>query len=166
MMSESVTVTVQDGSRPAGAAKPGDPGQGSSFALRFNPLYFRSIPGLLKIAQLILGIICLACGSPALYGGTHWFLFVASTAFLVTIVWCVIYLISLREALKLPINWILSELINYALYTLLYFTAFVAELASAFWAKHIVAGVFGLLNNVAYAASTYFLYLEWQNSRQ
>ncbi|OXU32104.1 hypothetical protein TSAR_002945, partial [Trichomalopsis sarcophagae] len=114
----------------------------------------------------ILGIICLACGSPALYGGTHWFLFVASTAFLVTIVWCVIYLISLREALKLPINWILSELINYALYTLLYFTAFVTELASAFLAKHIVAGVFGLLNNVAYAASTYFLYLEWQNSRQ
>jgi hypothetical protein len=167
MMSESVTVTVQDGNRPGATAnKPAEPSQTNVFAgLRFNPLYFRSIPGIIKIVQLILGIICMACGSPGWSSG-HWFLLVAVTAFIITLIWVILYLFSIREVLKLPINWILTELLNTGIYTALYFTAFVAELAWAFTAKYIVAGIFGLFNTLAYAAGTYFLYVEYKSNQQ
>lgn len=56
----------------------------------------------------ILGIICMICASPAYAPATHWFLFVIVTAFIATLLWCFIYLLSIREALKLPINWILT----------------------------------------------------------
>lgn len=48
----------------------------------------------------------MSCASPALVSGSHWFLFVAVTAFIATLLWSFTYLLSLREALKLPINWI------------------------------------------------------------
>jgi hypothetical protein len=50
----------------------------------------------------------MACASPAYLPGTHWFLFVAVISFIATIIWIFIYLLSVREALKLPINWILT----------------------------------------------------------
>jgi hypothetical protein len=50
----------------------------------------------------------MACASPAILSGTHWFLFVAVISFIATIIWIFIYLLSVREALKLPINWILT----------------------------------------------------------
>lgn len=159
MMSESVTVTVQNGQD---AARPGQTNKNLSFTL--NTPYFRTIPGLIKIAQLILGVICMACGSPG-YNAGHWFLFIAVTAFIMSLIWSLVYLFSVREALKIPINWILTELLNTGIYTILYFTAFVTELAWAFWVPYIVAGVFGIFNTIAYAAGTYFLYLEYKNNQ-
>ena len=55
MMTESVTVTVQDGSRPAagGAPKPEGGQTGFIAGLTLNLPYYRSIPGILKIVQLV-----------------------------------------------------------------------------------------------------------------
>lgn len=50
----------------------------------------------------------MACASPAYLSGTHWFLFVAVISFIATLIWIFIYFLSVREALKLPINWILT----------------------------------------------------------
>ncbi|PSN42068.1 hypothetical protein C0J52_16388 [Blattella germanica] len=50
----------------------------------------------------------MACASPAYAPGTHWFLFVAVISFIATLIWVFIYFLSIREALKLPINWILT----------------------------------------------------------
>jgi len=50
----------------------------------------------------------MACASPALIGATHWFLFVAVTSFIATLLWCFVYLLGIREVLNLPINWILT----------------------------------------------------------
>jgi len=89
-----------------------DPGQnpgGSSLQwLQFNIAYFLGPPGFLKLVQVLFGIICMACASPARMNGTHWFLFVAVTAFIATLVWVFLYLLSIREALKLPIDWTLT----------------------------------------------------------
>jgi len=88
-----------------------DPGQnpgGNLQWLQFNVAYFLSIPGFLKLVQVLFGIICMACASPARMDGTHWFLFVAVTAFIATLVWVFLYLLSIREALKLPIDWTLT----------------------------------------------------------
>ncbi|XP_058791957.1 plasmolipin isoform X2 [Phymastichus coffea] len=151
MMSESVTVTVQNGSnsRPSG--------QGSA-SLVMNPDYFRSLPGLIKLAQLILGIICMALG------GHGWYMFVCAAAFVITLIWCVIYFFSVRESLSLPINWILTELLNTAIWTVLYFTAFIVQITTLFhWGVYVAGAVFCILNTLIYAAGAYFLYLEYKN---
>lgn len=172
MTETSVTVIPDNnaGARQVPTVKtdPGQPGVLSGIAL--NPSYFRTIPGILKLVQLGIGIICLACASSIHYGSTHWFLFVASTSFIATMLWTFVYLFSIREAVKLPINWILSELINTGVMTILYVIAFIAQLS--FWSglpsyyrgSQIAAGVFGIFNAIAYAAGTYFLYVEWQST--
>ncbi|XP_015171775.1 PREDICTED: CKLF-like MARVEL transmembrane domain-containing protein 8 [Polistes dominula] len=113
----------------------------------------------------------MACVSPAYAGASHWFLFVATTAFIITLLWVFIYLLSIREVLKIPINWILTELLNTAADTVLYMIAFIAQLSlwsavinSPHSTSNIVGGVFGILNTLAYAAGTYFLYIEWKSS--
>lgn len=59
----------------------------------------------------LLGIICMACATPAYLSGTSFFLFVAITAFIASLLWTFMYLLSIREALKVPINWILTVII-------------------------------------------------------
>ncbi|XP_049548726.1 CKLF-like MARVEL transmembrane domain-containing protein 4 [Anopheles darlingi] len=138
--------------------------------LKFNTQYFITIPGILKIVQVVFGIICMACASPALIGGTHFFLFVVVTSFIATLLWTFVYLLGIREVLNLAINWILTELINTGIATLLYFIAFIVQLAS--WSNlyghgrgsNIAAGVFGLFNFLAYTAGTYFLYVEHRSA--
>uniref|UniRef100_A0A1B0AXR6 MARVEL domain-containing protein n=1 Tax=Glossina palpalis gambiensis TaxID=67801 RepID=A0A1B0AXR6_9MUSC len=57
---------------------------------------------------LFLGIICLACGSPALLAATSFFLFVVVVAFIATLLWIFAYLLGIREALNLAVNWIFT----------------------------------------------------------
>ncbi|XP_020286043.1 CKLF-like MARVEL transmembrane domain-containing protein 8 [Pseudomyrmex gracilis] len=174
MMSE--TVVTMDGSSNNTSNNPRqvptvktEPGQPNPLAgIRLNALYFKTIPGIIKLVQLGLGIICMACASPAYIGATHWFLFVVVMSFISTLIWCAVYFLSLRETLKIPINWILTELLNTAIKTVLYMIAFIAQLSA--WtalrnsSSHIAAGIFGIFNTLAYAAGTYFLYIEWKST--
>lgn len=176
MMSE--TAVTMDGSSNNASNNPRqvptvktEPGQPNPLAgIRINIPYFRTIPGIIKLVQLGLGIICMACATPARVSATHWFLFVAVTAFIASILWCFIYFLSIREALKLPINWIMTELLNTSIFAFLYMIAFIAQLSvwsalrSDYTSSNIAAGVFGIFNTVAYAAGAYFLYIEWKSS--
>uniref|UniRef100_A0A0A9YY87 CKLF-like MARVEL transmembrane domain-containing protein 4 n=1 Tax=Lygus hesperus TaxID=30085 RepID=A0A0A9YY87_LYGHE len=138
--------------------------------IRLNLPYFRTTPGMIKILQLLLGIICMACASPALLNGTHWFLFVAVLSFIATLIWVFIYLLSIKEALTLPINWLLTEVLNTAIIAILYLVAFIVQLTV--WSSvvgspkgpNIAAGVFGIFNTIAYGYGTYLLYAEWKAS--
>ncbi|XP_076180632.1 plasmolipin [Ptiloglossa arizonensis] len=177
MMSE--TVVTMDGSSNNTSNNPRqvptvktEPGQPNPLAgIRLNIPYFRTIPGIIKLVQLGLGIICMSCASPARVNATHWFLFVAVTAFIASLLWCFVYVLSIREALKIPINWILTELLNTTTFAVLYMIAFIAQLSvwsaitghSAI-ASNIIGGVFGIFNTIAYAAGAYFLYIEWKSS--
>ncbi|OAD60937.1 hypothetical protein WN48_01004 [Eufriesea mexicana] len=93
----------------------------------------------------------MACVSPALVAASHWFLFVAVTAFIACLLWCFIYVLSIREALKLPINWILTELLNTAIFAVLYMIAFIAQLSawsvthSSFTSRNIAGGALGIV---------------------
>lgn len=179
MMTETtVTVTTTEGtpshnatSQPTVKSDPGQ-GQNSLAWIRLNVLYFRTIPGILKLLQVLFGIVCMACASPAYLSGTHWFLFVAVISFIATLIWIFIYFLSIREALKLPINWILTELLNTSVTTVLYLIAFIVQLSIhstphyiSIRDRNITAGVFGLFNTLAYAAGAYFLYVEWKGTR-
>ncbi|XP_055586345.1 CKLF-like MARVEL transmembrane domain-containing protein 4 [Uranotaenia lowii] len=171
MMTETVVTVDQSHASPGAQQQQQQAKPDSSLNwIKFNLLYFKSIPGILKLVQLLFGIICMACASPALTGGTHWFLFVVVTSFIATVLWSFIYLLGIREVLNLPINWILTELINTGFATFLYLIAFIVQLAV--WSKYygyavsanIAAGVFGIFNFLAYAAGTYFLYVEHKSS--
>merc|ERR1711970_746886 len=72
--------------------------------------YFSTWPGIIKIIQVLLGIFCMACTAPAWTNGTHWFLFVVVTAFVATMIWCIIYFLSLKQCVNLPIDWLLTIL--------------------------------------------------------
>ncbi|XP_017892137.1 proteolipid protein 2 [Ceratina calcarata] len=174
MMSE--TVVTMDGSSnnannprqvPTVKTEPVQPNPLTSITL--NVSYFRTIPGIIKLLQLGIGIIAMACASPAYAGATDWFLFVSVTAFIATLLWCFIYVLSIRESLKLPINWIMTELVNTSIFAVLYMIAFIAQLSV--WSvvhhtsssRNIAAGVFGIFNTIMYAAGAYFLFVEWRS---
>ncbi|VVC95985.1 unnamed protein product [Leptidea sinapis] len=90
-----------------------------------------------------------------------WYVFVAVTAFITTLMWSFVYLLSIREALKIPINWVLS-LISTTVETLFYFIAFIVILTSVYgtYGRNVAAGVFGIINMLAYGYSSYILYQE------
>ncbi|CAH0554898.1 unnamed protein product [Brassicogethes aeneus] len=167
MMTETV-VNVQEAPNNNAANKPHTSDQPLSW-IRFNVDYFKTTPGLIKIAELILGILCMSLATPYL-SGTHFFLFVATTSFIGTLIWVFIYLLGVREALTLPINWILTELVNTAICTIFYILAFIIQLAiwsgysGHFKGINITAGVFGLFNALAYGFGAYLLYLEHKSN--
>ncbi|XP_056633583.1 CKLF-like MARVEL transmembrane domain-containing protein 4 [Diorhabda sublineata] len=179
MMTETV-VNVQEAPNN-NATKPqpggGAPRQGTNESpvgwIKINIEYFKTTPGILKLVEFIFGILCMALASPAYYSGTHFFLFVATTSFIFTILWIFIYLLGIREALKLPINWILSELVNTGFWAILYIVAFIVQLIIAsgthpilyFRDAYIAAGVFGLFNAIVYCFATYLLYVEMKRNQ-
>lgn len=92
-------------------AKRESPSNHSSYLIYFNiPIKFQYKQKLIefKFSLQVLGILCMALASPALVGGTHWFLFVAVTSFIATVLWSFVYLLGIREVLNLPINWVLT----------------------------------------------------------
>ncbi|XP_059617272.1 CKLF-like MARVEL transmembrane domain-containing protein 4 [Phlebotomus argentipes] len=163
-MPETV-VTVDSSQRTTAQPKPAS----SLSWIQCNVSYFLTLPGLLKLIQLIFGVICMALASPALRSGTHFYLFVVVITFIATLLWCFIYLLGIREVLNLPINWPLTELINTGLASVLYFLAFLVQFIT--WGgstitgtgSNIAAGVFGIFNFLAYVAGTYFLYVDYRS---
>ncbi|EEB09817.1 Plasmolipin, putative [Pediculus humanus corporis] len=115
----------------------------------------------------------MAAASPARLSATSWFLFVVVSCFISTLIWIFVYLLSIREALKLPINWTLSELLNTIIKTVFYVTAFISQLSAwspihhSAWPRdsNLTAGSFGLFNTIAYAAGVYYLYQDWKYSQ-
>lgn len=87
----------------------GHPERSKFLTLRFENVEAEMCNAVyLSVCFQVFGIVCMACASPASQPGTHWFLFVAVVSFIATIIWIFIYFLSVREALKLPINWILT----------------------------------------------------------
>jgi len=190
MMNESVggpphpvkphtTVTVTTDSGPAPQA----------LEIRLNIGYFKTIPGIIKLVELVLGVVCMACASPASrflgrtapyinkligdVGSNHWFLFVVVTTFILTLLWSFFYLLQLRDSIKikLPFTLMKVEVIFTMVATLMYFVGFIVILAGYGYcagATHcdarIAGGVFGIFNTLAYGLGAYILYGEYSNT--
>ncbi|XP_016980019.1 uncharacterized protein LOC108045259 [Drosophila rhopaloa] len=160
---ERTTTTTTNG--PPGGANPAVGSNGGfGSAIRLNIDYFRTTPGIIKIVEFVLGIICMALASPPLTSATSFFMFVIVLSFIITILLIAAYFLGIREALNLNINWIFAELITTAVLTLLYFIGSIVQLAR--WSDVIgkgagsntAAGAIGLFNFVAYAAGAVFLF--------
>ncbi|XP_055533381.1 protein MAL2-like [Wyeomyia smithii] len=161
MMQETVVTVGQ----PAPVTPTINPVASSSVGLRFNIGYFTTASGVLKLIQIVFGIICMACATPVI-AGTGWFLFVAIFSFICTALWSLAHLFGVREAISPGFNWVVTELFNTAFIALIYFTAFIVQLA--LWAntvhgdrdRNLAAGSFGIFNFLAYMAGIYVLYFE------
>ncbi|XP_013784304.1 plasmolipin-like [Limulus polyphemus] len=146
--------------------------------LKLNPWYFKTVPGILKLVQVVIAIICFGCGSPAVTDFSRFFLFVVSICFIVTILLIFVYLFGLKALLpNLP--WLFSEMVYTAIAVVLYIIGAIVELAMTgdskytfalkihrFYNPYMAAGVFGLFNIVAYGAGLAFIFKEWRESRQ
>ncbi|KAK8737158.1 hypothetical protein OTU49_004819 [Cherax quadricarinatus] len=135
--------------------------------------YFKTGPGIVKLVELVMGILCMACAAPAWTKGTHWFLFVVVTAFVSTSIWCFIYLLNLKNAINLPIDWLLTELILTALFAVLYLIASIVQIISTVTKPrpprrlkpfYLLSGVFGVFNMLTYAVGSFYLYRDWKDS--
>ena len=71
----------------------------NSIMILYNVLQY------LVILFQVLGILCMSLASPWY---STWFVFVAVTSFITTLMWSFVFLLSIKDALKLPINWVLS----------------------------------------------------------
>ncbi|KAF7269409.1 CKLF-like MARVEL transmembrane domain-containing protein 4 [Rhynchophorus ferrugineus] len=146
-------------------ADPGFPGQHTTTTtvksssttvdtvLRFDKSYIRTIPGYLKIAQIIvnlLGFICIeASGYLSYHSRGSWFNFVAMTAFWVTAILLAFYLFHVVERFY-RVPWLKFEFGYCALWTLFYLIA--ACLAVSFSNEaYIAAGFFGFCGMTLYA---------------
>ncbi|XP_043237925.1 uncharacterized protein LOC122389705 isoform X2 [Amphibalanus amphitrite] len=146
-----------------------DPPAGGS-GIRFNPQHFKTTPGIIKIVEVCIGLLCLILASPAYFSGTGFFLFAVVISFLSTIVWIFVYLLSIREALpQIPVQWVLTELINTVIMTIVLAVGTISQLStvaphfgSSWYGVNIAAGVFGIFNTLVYAAGAYLLFVEYR----
>jgi len=135
--------------------------------IKLDVNYFRTLPGILKIVEFVLGIICMACGAPARLGATHFFLFVVVLTFLITSFWILIYLFAIREGLVLRIPWVTLEFYYTTGATAFYFIAMVVQFAAVSgydFPSGTAAAVFALFNTLVYGAATFFLFKDWRSS--
>jgi len=171
----TVTVTTDPGPAP------------QSLEIRLNIGYFKTMPGWVKLLQLVLGIICMACGAPAAglfpgrnvgLGHNHFFLFVVVTTFIITLIWVFFYLLQIRDFIKvkLPFTFMKLEVIFTIVATLFYIVAFITILAGFGWCTtsntpgstlcdaRVAGGVFAIFNTIAYGLGSYLVYQELSNT--
>jgi len=135
--------------------------------------YFNTWAGRIKIIEVILAFLCMACCAPAFYSTQHWFLLVVTLCFLGTTFLCFYHLFLDTYLKGANVNWTKLEFWFTAAATFFYFTAFCAQLAEfsgiedadfQYWYDaQVAAGVFALFNNAAYGVGTYFIYLDWKS---
>lgn len=145
--------------------------------LHMRPWYFVTIPGGVKLVQVLLAIICMGCASPVLASYAHFFMFVVATCFIVTVILCFVYFFSIQE-LAPNIPWLHIELLYTGGAILLYVIASIVQLVMTsttyklplqhhrFFDAYIAAGVFALFNVIAYGVGAVFLLRDWRQARQ
>jgi len=174
----TVTVTTQSGLAPQDS---------QPMEIRLNIGYFKSFQGIIKIVQLVLGIICMACAAPAQtidvrdyfgLGHNHFFLFIVVTTFIITLVWTFFYLLQVKDTIKvkLPFTFMKLEVIFTLLATVFYIVGWIVVLSGFGWCTtshrissticdaRVAAGVFGIFNSIAYGLGTYLTYQEYNNT--
>lgn len=176
--SATITVTPQpiitSVTIPASEQAPTSDEPGVTY-VQLRPGYFTTLGGILKLVEILIGVICMACASPAYRPGSSWFLFVVVICFIISLTWIFVYLLGLIQNLKIGISWLSLEFAYNVVATVLYFTAFIVQLSvwsgsdktfkitfEYFKSSNLAAGCFGLFNTVAYGVATFLLYKEKQ----
>ncbi|KAJ8918391.1 hypothetical protein NQ315_008087 [Exocentrus adspersus] len=136
-------------------------------SIRYDPSYIRTLPGILKVVQIVLnlvGFICIqASGVFSYHSRGSWFDFVSMTAFWFTAILLALYLFHIVEKFyKIP--WLKIEFVFCAVWTGLYLIA--ACVAVTFGVEaYIAAGFFGFCAMVAYGFDAFLKFKAIQNGQ-
>jgi len=133
--------------------------------VRFDPSYVRSLPGTLKVGQLVLNLLGFICVSVARNSRAHnanWFSFVSMGGFWITLILLLLFLFHIIEKLHF-IPWLLAETVYCAIWTFIYFTAATAVSSmSNYEGVFIAAAVFGYIAMLVYGFDAYLKYISWK----
>ncbi|XP_072291395.1 plasmolipin [Eucyclogobius newberryi] len=143
-------------------------GLGSQVSSGMDMSFLRSIPAILMVAEIVLGLLhwsLIASTFFTLLPAYGWVMFVAVTSWLFTLLLFFFILFGVQR--KLPsVPWTLVVMVYFAVVTVLYLTAFIANAASVyggFYYGHFAAGAFfAAVVTVAYGGSAFFAYLDWR----
>lgn len=127
--------------------------------LKRNLGYFKTCRGVIKIAELLLGILCVFLTSPA-YSSGVFFLFVVLVALLGTVILIILYILVGQPILTSVMCSVLAEriftgvaCIDYALASIIQFLDSLQRLDIT----GIVAGGLGFINTCLYAIATFLV---------
>ncbi|CAL8357364.1 unnamed protein product [Lota lota] len=150
-------------------------GLAASVSTRLDLSFIRSIPAILMVVEMVSGLLqwtliasVYIWALPA-YG---WVMFVAVTLWLLTtLLFCLILFGFQRRLISVP--WPLTVMLYNVVGAILCLTAFLANAASVYQYQLFnflhgsfgAAAFFGAVSTVAYGASAYFSYLDWNGNR-
>lgn len=133
--------------------------------IRFDPSYIRTIPGMLKIAAVlldILGFICIMVSENNYHSRANWFNFCAMGGFWITGILLAFYLFHVIEKLHF-IPWIMVEMGYCGAWCFFYLTA---SAACAAWGSHneawAAASFFGFVAMIVYGVDAFFKFKAWR----
>jgi len=150
--------------------------EGGGAAISLNIGYVKSLPGILRVLQIILAIIVLICVSAAGYAwryeGDGFIYFTAATALIYAIIFTVLFLLNVPSLLaRLP--WVIIILIANVIFTLFYFISFIiACVASSYYGSwgntanaHASFGAAAFFTLLAMAAHAFDAFLMFRDFR-
>ncbi|XP_063224463.1 CKLF-like MARVEL transmembrane domain-containing protein 4 [Bacillus rossius redtenbacheri] len=133
--------------------------------IRFDPLYIRTIPGILKVVQIVLnllGFICITISPYRYHSRNSWFNTVAMTGFWFTGIMLALYLFHIIEKFY-RIPWLKIEFCFCALWTFFYLIA--ASLAADQGRYDEASGAAAFFGFVAMVAYGYDAFLKFTGVR-
>ncbi|XP_075694478.1 plasmolipin [Rhinoderma darwinii] len=136
--------------------------------------FLRSIPGILMIVEIVLGLLVWALIADSYYyfvPAYGWVMFVAVFCWLLTVILFIAILLQLQRRIPV-VPWPLTVFIYHAAATVLYITGFIACAASVrtvFFShndynRKAAASFFACLVMIAYGGSTFFSFGEWRGA--
>ena len=133
--------------------------------IRLNLWYFTTLPGIIKIFELGLGLACVILGYPTPYGRAF-FLVTAYTSLSFTVILIFIYALSVREVLPyLP--WVHIEFIITMINALLLVSGstflYMAPVFTYHTRRHYTfAATFGVVNTFLFVVDVYLLFVGYR----
>ncbi|XP_075998697.1 plasmolipin [Genypterus blacodes] len=146
-------------------------GLASDVTNKMDMSFIRSVPAVLMIAEIVLGLLHWALIASARYTlvpANGWVMFVAVTLWiLTTILFCMILFGAIGKLPSVP--WTLTVMVYHGVATILYLTAFLANAISVapyygYFSYGLMGGAafFAAAVTIAYGASAYFSYMDWR----
>ncbi|XP_059192106.1 plasmolipin [Centropristis striata] len=143
---------------------------GANISNRVDTSFIRSVPAILMLAEIILGLLHWALIASTPYHwipAYNWVMFVAVTLWIFTIVLFCLFLFGQQRLIVW--NRPLVVMVYYGVASVLYLSAFLANAASVhpyyssiYYGHFAAAAFFSAVVTIVYGASTFFSYLEWR----
>ncbi|XP_073411064.1 plasmolipin isoform X2 [Dendrobates tinctorius] len=147
---------------------------GGGFCPRPDISFLKSIPGILIMVELVVGLIVWALIADTKHyhvAAFGWVLFVAIFFWLLTLVLFILFFLQLHKRIHF-VPWPLTVFIYHAAAFVLYITAFITCAASVQlgnpsgneYNKRAAASFFACLVMIAYGGSTFFSFGDWRGT--